>query len=344
MSNIFILLILILAACGTAPIDECDDSESLHQLADFPVGVAIDMSLLHSEKIYADLAIEQFNSITPENAFKAINIHPKQSIFNWQTTDLLADFCNTYSKRLHGHTLIWHDQLPNWINDFQGSRDDWEQLFREHIQSICTRYRGVAASWDVVNEAFNNNGMLRNSVWRKKIGDSYIEKAFRYAHEADPDALLFYNDYDLAMNETKLKAVLGLLGNLRLRGVPIDGIGMQMHISIQHPENTQIARAMKDIYEAGFRIHLSEIDVSINPLGKIINPTAELLERQANKLAAVTHLYNEIPHRYQYGMTFWGISDKNTWIRYHFGRDDYPLLFDDNYEPKPMYCKFKEAL
>ena len=124
----------------------------------------------------------------------------------------------------------------------------------------------------------------------------------------------------------------------------IHGIGMQMHISIAHPESKQIASALKEISDDGFKINLSEIDISVNPLSKEIKPSIEIFERQANKLATITLLYKEIPLRYQYGITFWGLSDKNTWIRNNFNRDDYPLLFDDNYDPKPAYCKFKEIL
>ena len=135
-----------------------------------------------------------------------------------------------------------------------------------------------------------------------------------------------------------------MLTNLRLRGVPIHGIGMQMHISISYPENKEIASALKEIANKDFKIHLSELDISVNPLSKEIGPSIELFKRQANKLASVTLLYKEIPSRYQYGITFWGVSDKNTWIRYVFNRNDYPLLFDDNYEPKPVYYKFKKIL
>ena len=231
------------------------------------------------------------------------------------------------------------------MKTFEGNKSKWEMMFKEHIQTICSHFKGSINSWDVVNEAFNDDGTLRNTIWKEKIGSSYIEKSFLYAHEVDPDVLLFYNDYDIALNETKRKSILSLLNNLRQRGVPIHGIGMQMHISILHPENKQIASAIKEISDNDYKIHLSEIDISVNPLNKeIITPSSELLERQANKLASITQLYKAIPLRNQYGMTFWGLSDKNTWLRSYFDRDEFPLLFDDNYKPKPIYCKLREAL
>ena len=335
---------ILLTSCKKTEIAKCDDLQSLYSFSDFPIGFAIDMNELNNDSHYYEIAVSQFNSVTPGNIFKPYYLHPVESYFEWFEADRLVEFCQNNNKRLHGHTLIWHNQLPDWIMNFQGSQSEWELMFKEHIQTICLHFKGKVKSWDVVNEAFNDNGTLRNTIWKQKIGSSYIEKAFRYAHEADPDALLFYNDYDIALNETKRKAILSLLNNLRQRGVTVHGIGMQMHISIVHPENHQIAAALKELSENDFKIHLSEVDISLNPLSREFELTDELLERQADKLAAITLLYKEIPSRYQYGITFWGVSDRNSWIREHFNRDDYPLLFDDNYDPKPVYCKFKVTL
>jgi endo-1,4-beta-xylanase len=339
-----LLIIILIASCKKTNVERCDDLQSLYSFSDFPIGVAIDVDELFYNSKYYDIAVNQFNSVTPGNIFKPSYLHPSENYFDWLEADKLVEFCQSNNKRLHGHTLIWHNQLPDWINNFQGNQSEWDLMFKEHIQTICNHFKGEITSWDVVNEAFNDNGTLRNTIWKQNIGSSYIEKAFRYAHEADPDALLFYNDYDIALNETKRKAILSLLNNLRQRGVHIDGIGMQMHISIVHPENKQIATAFKEISDNDFKIHLSEVDISVNPLSKNIEPSNELFERQANKLASITLLYKEIPYRYQYGITFWGVSDSDSWIREYFNRDDYPLLFDDNYYPKPAYCKFKETL
>lgn len=338
------LLSVLIISCTKTDINQCDDSQNLYSFSDFPVGVAIDMNELYQDDRYEEIAVDQFNSITAENIFKPSYLHPEENYFDWFEADKLVEFCKINDKRLHGHTLIWHKQLPDWMENYEGSQSDWELMFKKHIQTICSHFKGEVRSWDVVNEAFNENGTLRSTIWKQKIGSSYIEKAFVYAHEADPDALLFYNDYDIALNETKRKAILSLLNNLRQRGVPVHGIGMQMHISILHPENKQIASALKEISDNDFKIHLSEIDVSVNPLGKDIEPSAKLFERQANKLSAITLMYKNIPSENQFGMTFWGLSDKNTWIRSYFNREDYPLLFDDNYKPKPAYCKLIETL
>lgn len=331
-------------SCSKTDVQKCDDSFSLYSKANFPIGVAIEPYDLLSGTRNLEIVDRQFNSITPENIFKPSYLHPSENNYNWLEADQLVDYALEKNKRIHGHTLIWHSQLPFWMENFQGNSSEWEAMFKDHIQTICRHFKGKVGSWDVINEAFNDDGTLRNTVWKQHIGSSYLEKAFIYAHEADPDALLFYNDYDMALNGRKRKAVLQLIKNLRQRNVPIDGIGLQMHISIAHPSNGDIAQAFEDCVDLGVKIHLSEIDVSINPLSKDIEPSDDLLQKQADKMAILSHLYQEIPASYQYGMTFWGHSDVHSWIPGFFNREDYPLLFDDNYAAKPIYCKFLESL
>jgi endo-1,4-beta-xylanase len=341
--RIFILLTFFLG-CKKEDISKCGDSIGLFTFSSYPIGTAIDFNALESDPVYKSIAIKQFNSITPENIFKAEYIHPEQLFFNWTQADSLTSFCEHNNKRLYGHTLIWHKQLPQWILDYQGSSADWVELMKTHIQTIVTHFRNKVTAWEVVNEAFNEDGTLRNNIWKQKIGSDYIEKAFIYAHEADPNALLFYNDYNLEMNPTKRHSVLSLLNNLRNRGVRVDGIGIQMHVNTSYPEPSQIASAFQEIAVNNFKIHLSELDISINPLDQNIEPSEKLLIEQANVLGNIVFNYNEIPNQYQYGITFWGISDKNSWIRNFYNREDYPLLYDDNYLPKPCYCKLMETL
>lgn len=332
------MLASALASCRKAPLDACDASRPLHASYPFPVGAAINTNELYPGSDYQRVATLHFNSVTPENIFKPSYLHPAPGQYDWAEADLLATFCRANGQRLHGHTLIWHQQLPGWMQSFVGSQAEWENLFRDHIQTICRHFRGQVSSWDVVNEAFEADGGLRSTIWSQHLGSSYLEKAFRYAHEADPDALLFYNDYDLESNPAKRNAVLAWLRTMRQRGVPVHGLGLQMHMSIAHPENTQIAQALREAQQTGLKLHLSEIDVSVNPLGQPITATPELLQRQADKLAFLVRTYQELPRAQQFGITFWGISDRNSWIPSYFHRDDYPLLFDDNYQPKPAFC------
>ncbi len=335
---------LLFFSCRKATVSPCNEDTSLYSSADFFIGTAINVDELVFNPRYREIAVKQFNSITAENIFKSAYLHPKPSRFFWADADSLVAFCTTTQKRLHGHTLIWHQQLPEWINTFHGNKSEWEQLFKTHIQTIVSHFKGKVAAWDVVNEAFNEDGTLRNSIWRQHLGDGYIEKAFIYAQEADSLALLFYNDYNLESNPTKRHSVLSLLNAMRARGVKVDGVGLQMHISIMYPDVQAIVEAMDEVVRADFVMHLSEIDISVNPFGKSIELTPDLMKRQADLLGSLVLAYKKVPKRLKYGMTFWGISDQNSWIRTTFNRIDYPLLYDDGYLPKPCFCTLKNTL
>lgn len=338
----FLLLLTAIASCKKNVDSTCTDDIGLYHSYEFPVGVSLEPSELDANDRYRNIAAKQFNSITPENCFKAVSLHPQEGVFDWSQSEILIEFCKQNNKRIHGHTLIWHEQLPEWIKNYQGSRADWENLMKNHIQTIVKHFKGKVTGWDVVNEAFYEDGTLRNTIWHQKIGDSYIEKAFVYAQEADPDAKLFYNDFSLEWNPVKRNAVLSLLNNLRLRGVKVNGIGLQMHISTVYPDPSQVAEALNACAAADYLIHLSEIDVSVNPLNKSdFSLTEKLLKKQAEKMTAVIGLYKQLSQKYQYGITFWGVSDNHSWIRSYFNRNDYPLLYDDNYMIKPIYCSLK---
>lgn len=324
--------------------DSCNDQEGLFVNAAFPIGVAVNSDSLYMGGIYERIVNKQFNSITPENIFKPSFLHPHEHQYDWYRADALADYCLQNNKRLHGHTLIWHAQLPGWMESYEGVDKKWESMFRDHIQSIVKHFKGRIKSWDVVNEAFNEDGTLRETIWKEHIGSTYIEKAFLYAKEADPDVLLFYNDFLLEANSTKRKAVISYFNNLRARGVKIDGIGLQFHVSTLFPDISQIAETLRDFSDNKYRIHISELDISINPFYKDIEPGGELYEQQAELIGSIVTHYRQVPQDYQYGITFWGVNDANSWIPVNLGKEDYPLLYDAHYKPKPVYCKLKESL
>ncbi len=342
----FVVFSLTLICCKKKESNSssCNADIPLYTYFKYPIGVAIEPLELNSNPNYSLIAKEQYNSITPENIFKSSYLHPDKNIFYWGEADSLVSFCINKNKRLHGHTLIWHEQLPDWITSFNGNEQEWNELFKEHIQTIVTHFKDKVVAWDVVNEAFNEDGTLRNTIWLQKIGPTYIEKAFIYAAEADNSTLLFYNDFNLEFNPTKLNAVISYFNTLRIRGVKVDGIGLQMHISIQYPEPSQVATALKKTTSNNYKVHLSELDISLNPTGKGVDLNKDIFIRQANLLKSIVKLYNELPEEYQYGITFWGVSDANSWIRNFYNRIDYPLLFDDNYLPKPAYCYLKQGL
>jgi endo-1,4-beta-xylanase len=276
---------------------------------------------------------------------KGQHMQPEKGRFVWENADYLVEFCRTYNKQLHGYTLVWHIQQPVWLKDFKGDSTAWEGVMKTHIQTIVSRYKGKVKSWDVVNEAIDDKDTshLRKTVWSENLGADYIARAFQYAHEADPSALLFYNDYGIENNNAKLAAVLKMVDNLKSTGIPIHGVGLQMHINYKHSMEG-IQYAINAIKERGLKVHISELDLSVNPDGEDIDITEELLQKQKEKIQAIAHLYRTLPKENQHALTFWGVADSDTWIRSWFKRKDWPLLYDDAYQPKPAYQGFLEGV
>jgi endo-1,4-beta-xylanase len=307
------------------------EMSSLFEKADFPVGVAIDFQKLLNEKRYANLVISQFNSITPEKSMKASLIHPSKDVYDFAETDYLISFCQRHKKRLHGHTLVWYKDNPKWMERFKGSKSDWENLLKEHIQTIVNHCKGQVKSWDVLNEAFNGDGSLRENIWLKNIGETYIEKSFIYAAEA------------LESRPEKLEAVLKYLGKLKAKGVKIDGIGMQMHVSIDSPYMSEINLAAMKIQLNGYMVHYSEFDITIARSGRLWSMNKHLLNVQGTRIKDIVAGYRTLNTNSRFGITIWGLSDADSWL-YDKNDHDKPLLFDTRYKVKPAYCGFLEGL
>lgn len=318
-------------------------SESLYKQADFPIGVSVKIEKLKNDEPYREIVISQFNSITAERVMKPDLMHPQKDVFYFNDADYLVDFCRKNNKRLHGHTLIWHKRLPSWIENFRGNRYAWEDILKTHIQTLVGHYKSDVQSWDLINEAFNDDGSLRDNVWLKNIGETYIEKCFMYANEIAPEVKFFYNDYNLESNNRKLNAVLQMVDNLKSKGIKIDGIGMQMHIRDIYPDISKINLAAVRIQEKGLLVHYSELDISLNKHGDKSALTPDMLEAQKRRIIDVVEGYKKLQKKYQFGITIWGLDDAGAWL----GRQaykDWPLLYDENYMPKPVYFGLLEAL
>ena len=337
MKWVLALFLLFFLACNKK-IDSICDLAPLYQKAPYHIGVAVDVSKLQTNNTYRALVIDQFNSLTPENIFKFEYVHPGENTYDWTDCDYLVNFAKRYGKRLNGHTLVWHSQLPGWIYTFAGN---WDDMLHDHITQVVGRYGAAIQAWDVVNEALNEDGTLRNSIWFQRIGTGYIEKAFAYANNANPNALLFYNDYNLESNPVKLDAAIRLCTQMKLQGIRVDGIGMQMHINGDYPTFTAIMSAAKKVADAGFLVHFSELDMSMNQNRDKQSFSAKDLQNQAARYYGVFDIYNQLDASKQYGITFWGVSDADSWIAQ--GRNDIPLLFDDQYKFKPAYCACKSS-
>jgi len=320
---------------------------TLHSSAPFPIGSAIGSPGLKGNYLYRAVLISEFNSVTTDYELKFNWVEPQEGLYNYADGDFIVAFAMQNNMRVHAHNLIWHQALPNWVLTFQGDSAAWENLFKTHIQTEVTHYKGQVASWDVVNEALrDDNGTLRNqdvntgdgSLWRRNLGPDYIARAFQYAHEADPNALLFYNDYGQEWGGPKLDSIVALATNLKKRGIPIDGLGMQMHISI-NTDTAGITYALKKLAATGLKIHISELDIAVNPNNDAnIVFTSALQISQANMYQFIATTYRAtVPPAQQYGITTWEFSDINSWIPSYFNRKDWPLPFDSLYKKKAAY-------
>ncbi len=312
----------------------------------FPIGVAVTPRDV-KDSATKQLILQQFNSLTAENAMKMGPIHPEENRYNWRDADAIVDFAQAHKLRVRGHTLCWHSQTPNWIftnNDGTPvSKEVLLQRLKDHITTVVGRYKGKIYAWDVVNEAISDGpGQdLRNSPWYKICGEDFIFKAFQYAHEADPDAILFYNDYSTEQ-PGKQERIYQLLKRMIAAKIPVHAIGLQAHWSISDPTEKALITSIERFSSLGLKVQLTELDVSVytnndkDPTNKTFTPERQLRQQeQYIKIFKILKTYKKNIS----GVTFWNISDRYSWLD-NFpvrGRKNYPLLFDEKLQPKPVY-------
>ncbi len=331
--------------------------KGLKDYSKIPVGAAISPRLLKNDSLYRKILETEFSSITAENALKWQGTHPEKDRFDFTDGDYIVDWAISKGKRVHGHVLLWHQYPPAWLRTFEGSSADFEELMKTHITTVVKHYKGKIMSWDVVNEAFDSKGLLRDketnpneswqngSVWKQKLGDNFIERAFQYAHAADPKALLFYNDYGQESKPEKNDGIIKMVMEWKKKGVPIDGIGLQMHMSINTP-NAGIEKTIRDAANTGLLVHISELDVIAN--ASKINPfdySTEIQAKQKEKFRFVVAAYNRlVPDKQKHGITTWNVTDKDSWLLKFNKVPDYPLPFDANYQRKAAWEGFRDGL
>lgn len=349
-------LILVLIVCFPFPAQSQSTSNSEKGLKDyyknyFPIGVAVSPKALKTDE--AQLILQQFNSLTPENAMKMEPIHPKENEYFWTHADSIAAFAQRNKLKLRGHTLCWHNQTPGWLFvNAEGksvSKEVLLQRLKDHITTVVSRYKGKVYAWDVVNEAISDSKdeYLRNSDWFKICGEEYIAKAFQWAHEADPNALLFYNDYN-EIDPVKREKICRLVKRLKDAGVPIHGVGLQGHWAINEPSRQQLDSTLTRFAELGLKIQITELDISVYPKehnarerkpddsNLVFSPEKEKKQMEVYKMCF------DLFRKHQSvisSVTFWNISDRHSWLDNFPVRDrkDYPLLFDKNLKPKKAY-------
>jgi endo-1,4-beta-xylanase len=308
-----------------------------------------------------DLVKKHFNTISPENVLKWEIVHPHPDEYNFGPADQYVNFGVQNGMFIVGHNLVWHHQTPDWVfTDARGKPLDRAALLRrmhDHIATVMGRYKGKIGGWDVVNEALNDNGTLRDSSWRKIIGDDYIIQAYRMAHEVDPSAQLYYNDYGLE-SASKRSGALALARRLRAAGIPLAGVGLQGHYNLEESSLHEIDAAVGAFARVGVKVMITELDVDVLPpvnwsgsaeitlrsrLTKENNPYPNGLPDAVQRALSMRYadLFKLfVRHRGQITrVTFWGVTDADSWLNDWPvpGRTDYPLLFGRGCETKPAF-------
>ena len=329
---------------------------------DFYIGAALSADQIFGKEPEAMAAVARhFNSITPENILKWEEVHPEPGRYNFEAADRYVAFGEKHNMHIIGHTLVWWHQTPAWVfQDAAGKPVGREALLarmKEHIFTVMGRYRGRIRGWDVVNEAINADGSWRKSKWYEILGEDYVAKAFEFAREADPDAGLYYNDFDLE-NRAKCEGVVRLIKGLQTQGIHLDGIGIQGHWFLDHPPMDEIENHFQALGQLGPKLMITELDIGVLPYypleskivplssfdaetQKKLNPYPNDLpsaaqERLAKRYADLFSLF--LKHRDKFGrITFWAVHDAQSWRSYWpiTGRTEHPMLFGRRCQPKP---------
>ncbi|MGD0591253.1 MAG: endo-1,4-beta-xylanase [Bacteroidota bacterium] len=331
---------------------------------DFYIGVALSLNQISGKEPDAITLVEKhFNSITPENILKWEEVHREPNKYNFEAADRYVAFGEKHKMHIIGHTLVWFSQTPDWVfQDESGKPLSREALLirmKDHIFTVMGRYKGRIHGWDVVNEAIMADGQFSKCKWLEIIGEDYILKAFEYARQTDPSAQLYYNDYDFE-ERPKCEGIMRLIQNLQSKGARIDGVGIQGHWFLDYPRIEDIESYILALSKLGVKLMITEMDVSVLPFypvyskavdissfdaetQKKYNPYDDVLPDSVQKDLAKR--YNELfslfhKHRDKFSrVTLWAVHDGQSWRSYTpiRGRNDFPMLFDCHYKPKPAF-------
>jgi endo-1,4-beta-xylanase len=320
------------------------------------VGVAINQRQFDGTDTAAvEIITKQFNQISPENALKFQPTQPAADRYTFEAADRYVQFGVERHMQVVGHTLVWHSQTGAWV--FEGAdgkpadRDTLLARMRDHIRTVVGRYKGKIHGWDVVNEAIEEDGSMRKSPWQVGIGDDYVAKAFEFAHEADPDAELYYNDYNLE-KAAKRAGVITLVKDLQARKLRIDGIGNQGHWRLDTPTMGEIDTALLELHATGLKVMYTELDINLLPNTArgadpaVANPYAnglpeDMQQQLARRYADVFRVFLKHSDAVT-RVTFWGLSDADSWL--NRGRMNYPLLWDRQRQPKAAFNAVADVL
>jgi endo-1,4-beta-xylanase len=340
------LLLTLIGSTGCSGSDPASDDDddgdvpSLQSLAadrGLVVGTAAEASHLTLGP-FVEVMVREFASVTPGNAMKMGPLRPAPDSYDFSEADAFVDFAEGQGLAIRGHVLVWHQQQPSWLTSGNWSREAMMSILYEHITTVVGRYRGRLYAWDVVNEAFADDGSLRQTMWLETIGPEYIDLAFQWAHEADPDARLFYNDYNTEGSGAKSDAVYQLVRRLRDDGIPIDGVGFQMHVTTDFsPTAAAVSANLARLAGLGLEVHITEMDVRMP-----MPADGTKLARQASIYAEMLEACLGAPNCTTF--ILWGLTDRYSWIPSTFPGFGSALIFDEDYEPKLAYHAMMSVL
>ncbi|HMU46698.1 MAG TPA: endo-1,4-beta-xylanase [Chitinophagaceae bacterium] len=355
----FVLTGIILASCssGQKLTEKNNNIPSLKEVfkKDFLIGTALNSQQIEEKDPTADALIkQQFDAATPENIMKAEIIHPQWDVYNWTLADKLVEYGKKNNIAINAHTLIWHSQMPAFARKINDA-DSFNTFFANHINTVASRYDGKVLSWDVVNEALNEDGTMRRSPFTKFLGDDFVTEAFRLAQKAAPNTELYYNDYNNEQPQ-KRAGCIRIIKKIQEAGVRIDGVGIQGHWHLGKVPFKEIEESILEYSALGIKVMFTELDIEVlsrnfsgadvnqrmdnNP---ILNPYVNgLPDSVQQQLAADYENLFKLFLKYKdkiSRVTFWGVNDGQSWLNGWpvRGRTNYPLLFDREYKPKPAF-------
>ncbi|WP_281637946.1 endo-1,4-beta-xylanase [Flavobacterium marginilacus] len=324
---------------------------------DFYIGTALNVSQIEEKDAKADALIrKEFNAITAENIMKSMFVHPSKDKYDFAMTEKFVAYGEKNKMFIHGHTLIWHSQLARWMSEIKDSTE-MKAFMKDHITTIVSKFKGRINSWDVVNEALNEDGTYRKSVFLNTLGESYLADAFKLATQADPKVDLYYNDYNIC-EPKKREGAIRLIKYIKANGGKIDGVGIQGHWRLDSPSLEEIEKSILAYSELGVKVAFTELDITVLPnpwdlQGADVNQSFQgsakmnpypktlpdsIQTKLAERYASIFKLF--LKHKDKISrVTFWGVHDGQSWLNDWpiKGRTNYPLLFDTNLKPKKAY-------
>jgi endo-1,4-beta-xylanase len=300
------------------------------------IGTAVDMDAL-AEQSYSDVLRREFSSVTPENAMKWETVEPRPGVFEFGAADRLLAVARRNRQSVYGHVLVWHSQLPLWLTEGSFSRAELARILRRHIVTVVRHFRGRVRAWDVVNEAFNDDGTWRDTIWYRAFGPDYIAMALRWARQADPHVKLMLNDYNTEGLGPKSDAYYRLVQQLSRQHATPDGIGIQGHLSLQYPFPTGVTENLSRFAALGLDLAFTEVDVRM-----ALPPTPALLAAQAGYFGRTLRSCLAVRRCDTY--TIWGFTDAHSWVPGWFDGEGAATPLDEDYRAKPAYAALVDAL